>query len=85
MRILGIKWVQDAKYVGDQCYADTVGHHSCRTRPERAWLLAFIVSEPDAVLSAQLRDKRGVSAERGNTVAHFSIPKDELQKNVMSC
>lgn len=70
----------DAKRVDDQCCADPVGHRSSQTRPERGWLLAIIVSEPDAALSAQMRDKRGVPAEHGNTVAHFSIPKDELQK-----
>jgi transposase len=61
-----IKWLQRYERVGDRRCAGTGGHRPSKVKPERAWLLATIASEPDitlAALSIRLQAERGVRAD----------------------
>ena len=61
-----IRWVQRYERVGDRCCAGTGGHRPSKVKPERDWLLAQLVVEPDITLSAlsvRLLVERGVRAD----------------------
>ena len=63
-----IKWLQRWHRTGERGSAGTGGHRPSQVKPERAWLLAVIATQPDitlAAVAARLLAERGVKADTG--------------------